>query len=164
MSFVAKVLPFAVVAAGLVSACSDVSSPSQAFSVPTSSMAKKGGGGGGGESVTQLVVATPPTANVTGRWVGTDDRNDAVYTYTYTLTQTDEGIVSGVGITATPTMTATASIVGTVNGDTLMLAVGSVSCGSCTITPIYRGIISSDALRVNGSFLSGGSPVTLVKQ
>jgi len=54
--------------------------------------------------------------------------------------------------------------VGTVNGDTLMLYVGTV-CSSCSLTPSYRGIVSSDASRVDGSFLNGGvSPVTLFRQ
>jgi hypothetical protein len=39
-----------------------------------------------------------------------------------------------------------------------------LGCSSCTITPIYRGIGSSNGLQVSGAFLSGGSPVTLFKQ
>jgi hypothetical protein len=102
--------------------------------------------------------------NATGTWVGTTDGPDVTHTYTFALNQTGGGIVSGVGTTVTPFITVTGSVVGTVNGDTLMLYDGIV-CGSCTLVPLYRGIISSSAAQVNGSFLSGGvSPLTLFKQ
>src|SRR5215831_20522069 len=144
MSFVAKVLRFPVVAAALLAACSDGSSPTQVFSVPASGLASKGGtgagggggGGGGGEGGggTQLVVTTPPTVNATGTWFGTTDGPDVTHTYTYALNQTGGGIVNGVGTTVTPFITVTESVVGTVNGDTLMLYAGTV-CGSCTLVP-----------------------------
>jgi hypothetical protein len=164
----AKVLPFAVAAAALLAACSDVSSPTQASSIPASPLARKGGvgggGGAGGGGGTQLIVTTPPTANATGTWVGTSDGPDIRHTYTFTLDQTGAGMVSGAGTVLTPFTTVTELVVGTVNGDTLMLYAGSV-CGSCTLNPLYRGIISSSRSRVNGSFLAGGiSPVTLFKQ
>jgi hypothetical protein len=164
MSFAAKVLPLAAVAVSLIAACSDASSPTEAISAPTSAAAKKGGDSKASESTAQLVITTPPTVNVTGQWVGTDDRFDNNYTFTYTLAQRDDGIVTGVGVTTTGFMTATSSIVGTVNGDTLMLDGGSLQCSSCGLVPSYRGIVSSSGSRIEGSYLSGGSAVTLVKQ
>lgn len=161
-----KVLPLALVATALVAACADVSSPTEVFPERASPLASKGSGGGGsgGTGSTQLLVTTPPTVNVTGTWVGTSDGPDITHTYTYALQQTSAGIVSGLGTTSTPFMTAQSSVVGTVNGDTLMLYTGVV-CSSCTLSPLYRGIVSSDGARVDGKFLNGGvSPVTLYRQ
>ena len=61
-------------------------------------------------------------------------------------------------------MTAMSSIVGTVIGDTLMLYGGSLQCISCGLVPSYRGIVSASGSRIEGSYLSGGTAVTLVKQ
>jgi hypothetical protein len=164
-----KVLSFALAAAALLAACSDASSPTRAVSSPSSPVASKGaggGGGGGGGTVggTQLVVTTPPTVNASGKWTGTSDGPDVTHTYTFTLNQTGAGMVSGTGTMATPFQNAAYSVVGTVNGDTLMLYVGVV-CGTCTLTPTYRGIVSASGTRVDGNFLNGGvSPVTLFKQ
>ena len=109
-------------------------------------------------------MTTPPTVDATGTWVGTSDGPDVTHTYTFTLQQTSGGMVSGTGTTVTPFMNSAYSVVGTVNGDTLMLYVGTV-CSSCTLTPSYRGIVSSDGSRVDGTFLNGGvAPVTLFKQ
>jgi len=173
MSFTSKVLSFALLSAALAAACSDASSPTQAFSASAAPLASKGGtggsgggggGGGGGGSVTQLVVNTPPTVDATGTWIGTTDGPDVTHTYTFTLTQTGAGIVSGVTTSVTPFVITTASVVGTVNGDTLMLYVGTL-CGSCTLTPSYRGMISQTNSQMSGTFLSGGvSPLTLFKQ
>ena len=170
MSSIPKVLPLAVLAAALLAACADVSSPTQPSAAATRPLASKGsgsgggGGGGGGGSTTQLVVTTPPTVNATGTWVGTSDGPDVAHTYTFRLQQTGAGMVSGTGTTVTPFMTASYALVGTVNGDTLMLYVGTV-CSGCALTPTYRGIVASDASRIDGNFLNGGvSPVTLFKQ
>lgn len=165
-----KVLPFAVLAVALLTACSDVPAPTQQASFPAPPAASKGSGsgggsgGGGGGSATQLVVTTAPTVNATGKWIGTSDGPDVTHTYTFTLQQTSDGMVSGTGTTATPFMNSAYSVVGTVNGDTLMLYTGTV-CSSCTLNPLYRGTVSSDTSRVDGSFLNGGvSPVTLFRQ
>lgn len=171
MSSLTKVLPLAIVAAVLLAACSDVPSPTEGTSTPSSLLASKGsgssgggGGGGGGGSSTQLVVTTPPTVNTTGTWVGTSDGPDVTHTYTFILQQTGAGMVSGTGTMATPFLNSAYSVVGTVNGDTLMLYTGTV-CGTCTLNPLYRGIVSADTSRVDGSFLNGGvSPVTLFRQ
>lgn len=164
MSLVSRVLPFAVAAAALAAACTDVA-PTQAVPRPASPLASKGsGGGGGGGGTTQLVVTTPPTVDATGTWVGTSDGPDVTHTYSFTLMQTTTGLVSGAGTSVTPFVTASYSVVGTVNGDTLMLYTGTV-CSSCTLNPLYRGIVAADGSRVDASFLNGGvSPVTLFKQ
>ena len=171
MSFATKALPFAI--AALVAACSDVSSPKQIARSGSASTSKgsgggtSGGGSGGGStsgSTTQLVVTTPPSANVTGTWLGTSDGPDVTHNYRFVLSQTTAGIVSGQGTTTTPFTTVQESVVGTVNGDTLMLYVGTLSC-SCTLSPLYRGIVSPAGSQIDGSFLNGGvSPVTLFKQ
>lgn len=168
MSFAARVLPLAVVAAALAAACSDVPSPTQATRRPVSALASKGssggGGGGGTTGSTQLVVTTPPTVNASGTWVGTSDGPDVTHTYTFKLNQSNEGMVSGSGSMVTPFITSSYTVVGTVNGDTLMLYVGT-TCTSCTLSPLYRGIVSSSGTRIDGEFLNGGvSPVTLFKQ
>jgi hypothetical protein len=171
MSFIAKVLPFVTIAA-LITACSDVSSPTQAFSAPESARASKGGtavggggGGGGGGAGTPIVVATPPTVNATGTWVGTTDGPDVTHTYTFFLTQTAAGTVSGSAAMKTPFETGFWLVVGTVHGDTLSLSEGpgTVSPGS-QLLPFYRGIIQSGGSRLAGGFLVGGSPLTLFKQ
>ena len=166
MPLAARFLPFALVAATLAAACSDVASPTQAVSRPASALASKGsgsGGGGGSIGSTQLVVTTPPTVNASGAWVGTSDGPDVTHTYTFKLNQSNEGIVSGSGSTVTPFVTSSYSVVGTVNGDTLMLYVGTI-CSSCTLSPLYRGIASS-GMQIDGDFLNGGiSPVTLFEQ
>lgn len=101
----------------------------------------------------------PPTVDATGTWVGTTDGPDVTHTCTYTLNQSSGGIVSGAGTITTPFTTVSELVVGTVNGDTLMLYAGTV-CGSCTLNPLYRGIISSSGSRVDGSFILGGvSPI-----
>jgi hypothetical protein len=167
MSFASKVLPFAVAAAALISACSDASYPTQALSAPDASLAKKGSGSGGGDASggMPLVVTTPPTANATGTWKGTTDGPDITHNYTYTLTQTSTGIVTGSGFITTPFTTVSEAVVGTVNGDTLTLAVGTLSCSTCTFTPFFRGIISYGDSQIDGKFLNGGvSPITLYKQ
>src|SRR5690242_6081278 len=169
MASVSRVLPITVVAAALLVACADISSPTRAIPVSASALASKGsgsggGGGGGGGGGTTLVVTTPPTVNATGTWIGTSDGPDVTHTYTFTLNQTDAGMVSGAGSTVTPFMTASYSVVGTVNGDTLTLYTG-IACSGCTLNPLYRGIVAADGARVDGSFLNGGvSPVTLFKQ
>jgi hypothetical protein len=171
MSFVSKALPLAIAAAALA-ACSDISSPTQTFSAPAAPLARKGGdnggGGGGGKdgNVTGLVVTTPPNSDVTGTWTAVEDGNDAIHYYTYTLRMTSEGIVSGSGVMKTATTTASYLIAGTVNGDTLALYVGpGTVCGSCELTPLYRGILASHGTRVEGTFVQGsGSPVTFYKQ
>lgn len=169
MSVVARLVPFVVVAAALVAACSDATSPTQAMSASASLSASKGGGGvggggGGAIGVTQLVVTTAPTANSTGTWVGTSDGPDVPHTYTFSLKQSGAGMVSGSGTMATATLNAAYAIVGTVNGDTLMLYVGT-PCGSCTLSPIYRGLVSASGSQIAGNFVNGGvSPVTLFKQ
>jgi hypothetical protein len=167
MPSVAGFLPFTVVAVALLAACSDVSSTTRPMPVSASALASKGsgsGGGGGGGGGTLLVVTTPPTVSATGTWVGTSDGPDVTHTYTFTLSQTDAGMVSGAGTTVTPFMTASYQVVGTVNGDTLMLYTG-MNCSSCALNPLYRGIVSADGSRVDGNFLNGGvSPVTLFKQ
>lgn len=168
MSSVARILPLAVVAAALIAACSDVSAPTGTMPAPGTALASRGGGGsgggGGGGGGTVLVVTAPPTVNATGTWIGTSDGPDVTHTYTFTLTQTDAGMVNGLGSSVTPFVTASYSVVGTVNGDTLMLYTGTV-CSSCTLNPLYRGIVSSDGARVDGAFVNGGvSPVTLFKQ
>lgn len=167
MSPASRFLPFAAVVALLV-ACSDASSPTQVVSDPGSPMASKGsgsgGGGGGGGGSAQLVITTPPTVDATGTFVGTSDGPDITHSYTFRLKQASDGIVSGTGTTTTPFMTAAYTMVGTVNGDTLMLYVGG-TCGSCTLTPTYRGIVAPDGSIVDGKFLNGGvSPVTLYRQ
>ena len=167
MPFAARVLPFAVIAAALVAACSDVPSPTQVTRPPVSAVASKGSGGGGGGGTTgstQLVVTTPPTVNASGTWVGTSDGPDVTHTYSFRLTQSNEGMVSGSGSTVTPFITSSYTVVGTVNGDTLMLYVDT-TCTSCTLSPLYRGIVASSGTRVDGDFLNGGvSPVTLFRQ
>lgn len=166
MSFVVKALPFVVVAA-LVAACSDVSSPTQSLSVAGSPLASKGGtgGGGGGGGTQPVVVATPPTVNATGTWVGTTDGPDVVHTYTFSLTQTAAGTVSGVASFTTGFVNGSSLVVGTVSGDTLALygGPGTVSAGA-QLTPYYRGIVSSNTARLDGSFVVGGSPLRLFKQ
>ncbi|HEY0995863.1 MAG TPA: hypothetical protein VGD77_07730 [Gemmatimonadaceae bacterium] len=167
MSRVARVLPLAVVAA-LVAACADLSAPTQVLTAVDAPMASKGssggGGGGGGGGGTTLVVTTPPTVDATGAWAGSSDGPDIAHTYTLTLRQTGAGMVSGTGTTATPFMNAAYLVVGTVNGDTLMLYTGS-TCASCTLAPLYRGIVSANGSRVDGTFLNGGvSPVTFYRQ
>jgi len=169
MSFAVKVLPLSLLVATFAAACSDVSSPTQS-AAPTAGLASKGSGSGsgsgsnGGGSGTQLVVTTPPTVNSTGTWVGTTDGPDVAHTYTYVLSQTGAGIVSGTGKIVTPFTTVTELVAGTVNGDTLMLYAGTV-CGSCTLNPLYKGIVSSSSTRIDGSFVQGGvSPLTLFKQ
>ena len=173
MSFSVNALPLTLLAAAFAVACADVSSPTQSVA-PTAGLASKGSGsggtsGGGGSNGgssggTQLVVTTPPTVNTTGTWMGTTDGPDVTHTYTYTLSQNGAGIVSGVGTIVTPFTTVTELVAGTVSGDTLMLYVGTV-CGSCTLNPLYRGIVSSNSTRVDGSFVQGGvSPLTLFKQ
>ncbi len=73
-------------------------------------------------------------------------------------------MVSGTGSTTTPFQRADYQLVGTVNGDTLMLYVGG-TCGSCTLLPSYQGIVSADGLRIDGTSLSGGlSPVMMYRQ
>ncbi|HEY4307674.1 MAG TPA: hypothetical protein VGM82_24580 [Gemmatimonadaceae bacterium] len=175
MSLIRSVLPIAFVAGAFITACSDARNPAQPQSAPAAALAAKGGlgggggaggggGNGGGGNGNQLVVTTPPTANISGTWVGTTDGPDVVHNYTYTLSQTGAGIVSGTGLITTPFTTVTELVAGTVNGDTLMLYSGVV-CGSCTLNPLYRGIISSGASQVNGSFIIGGvSPLTLSKR
>ncbi len=166
MASVSRVLPIAAAAAALLVACADISAPTRVIPVSASALASKGsgGGGGGGGGGTTLVVTTPPTANAAGTWIGTTDGPDVTHTYTFTLNQTDAGMVSGAGSTVTPFMTASYSVVGTVNGDTLMLYTG-IACNGCTPNPLYRGIVAADGARVDGSFLNGGvSPVTLFKQ
>jgi hypothetical protein len=163
MSVIAKVLPFAAIAA-LITACSDVSSPTQAFSAAPSALASKGGtgGGGGGGGGTPPVVATPPTVNATGTWVGTTDGPDVTHTYTFTLTQTDAGTVSGGVSMKTLFETGSWLVVGTVHGDTLLLSdgPGTVVSGS-QLVPFYRGIIGGGGSRLPGVFLAaGGSPLT----
>jgi len=167
-SFVARVLPLALVAAAFVTACSDVSSPTEALSVPASALARKGAGGGGGGNGgsvgTPLVVTTPPTVDVTGTWVTTFDGGDVVSTAAYTIKQTADGIVTGSGVFHnTGGTTGSELLVGTVNGDTLTLYIGIIPC-SCTPAPLYQGIVSSNGLRVDGAFFTNGSPVVLNKQ
>jgi hypothetical protein len=171
MSLVAKFSPFALVAATLLAACSDISSPTQSISAPASASASKGGtgggggGGGGSAGAPQLVVTTPPTVNATGTWIGTTDGPDIIHTYTFTLTQTAAGTVSGVSAMRTAFTNGFALVVGTVNGDTLTLYAGpGTVCSSCQLSPYYSGIISAVGSRLDGSFFSGGSPLTLLKQ
>jgi hypothetical protein len=167
MSSVARVLPFTVVAVALAAACSDGSSPTRPAAAPASTLASKGsggGGGGGGAGGGTLLVTTPPTVNATGTWVGTSDGPDVTHTYTFTLNQTDAGMVSGAGTMETPFLSASYLVRGTVNGDTLRLYTGT-DCSSCTLNPLYRGIVSADGSRVDGEFLNGGvSPVTLFRR
>ena len=167
MSFVFKALPVLAVAAAFASACSDVSSPTQASSVPMEAAASKGsggGGGGGGSSTPQLVITTAPTVNTTGTWTGTTDGPDVVHNYVYNLTQTSAGMVSGIGTVTTPFTKVQYTVVGTVNGDTLMLYTGMV-CSGCTLNPLYKGLVSYNSSRIDGQFLNGGvSPLTLFKQ
>lgn len=170
MSFTAKALPVSILVVALVSACSEVSSPTQILSSPTLASASKGSGSGGGSSSgggsgsTQLVITTPPTVNTTATWIGTTDGPDVTHTYTYVLSQTSAGMVNGTGKVVTPFTTVTELVTGTVNGDTLMLYSGTV-CGSCTLNPLYRGIVSSSSTQIDGSFIQGGvSPLTLFKQ
>lgn len=167
MPLAARVLPFVVVAAVFVAACSDATSPTQATARAGSSLASKGsgsGGGGGGTGGTLLVVTTPPTVNASGTWVGTSDGPDVTHTYTFKLNQSNDGMVSGSGSTVTPFITSSYNVVGTVNGDTLMLYVGTL-CSTCTLSPLYRGIVASSGTQIDGDFLNGGvSPVTLFKQ
>lgn len=164
----ARILPFAVIATALVAACSDIASPTQSVAQPGVALASEGsgsGGGGGGTASSLLVVTTPPTVTASGTWIGTSDGPDITHTYTFRLNQSNDGLVSGSGSSVTPFMTSSYSVVGTVNGDTLMLYVGTLTCSSCTLSPLYRGIVSPGSTRIDGEFLNGGvSPVTLYRQ
>jgi hypothetical protein len=168
MSF-AKALSFVVVAA-VVSACSDVSAPTQVSPAPASALASKGGsggggGGGGGGGSAQPVVTSAPTVNTTGTWIGTTDGPDVIHTYTFTLTQDGSGMVSGVAAMRTATQNSFALVIGTVNADTLTLYMGpgTVSPGA-QLSLYFRGIVSARSSRLDGGFISGGSPLTLYKQ
>jgi hypothetical protein len=171
MSFATKVLPIVILASALA-ACSDVAAPNQTFSAPTGALASKGGSGGGGggggsktDTTVQLVVTTPPTVDATGTWVATDDGHDAVHTYTFTLTQTADGMVSGSILDTTPNTYAFELVVGTVNGNTLALyaGAGTVSPGAQLIA-VYRGTISSDNSRIDGSFVGSSVSPRFFKQ
>jgi hypothetical protein len=168
MSFVAKILPFIVVAAA-VSACSDVTSPTQSLAVPASSLASKGGtgggGGGGGGGATSPVV-TKPTVNVTGTFVGTTDGPDVVHTYTFSLTQASDGSVTGIASYSTATQNGFFVVAGTVSGDSLTLfdGPGTVAPGEQLVL-FFTGKASSDGSQIVGNFVpAGGKPITLVKQ
>jgi hypothetical protein len=169
MSFAVKVLPLAVVATALIAACSDVSSPNSAISVNGSAVASKGGSGGGGGNgggtTTQPVLTTPATVNVTGKWVATTDGPDILHTYTYLLTQASAGTVSGTMSWVAGGSNGFALVTGTVNGDTLALYEGpGTVCAGCQLTPTFRGIVSSNGSRIDGSFMVGGSPLRFIKQ
>ena len=167
MSF-AKVLPFAAFAAALLTACSDVSAPTQTLSAPESSLARKGGSGGGGVDATvttsPLVVTTAPKVNVTGTWTAHTDGPDIPHTYTYTLTQTAEGLVSGVAV-GEGFGTSFALVAGTVNGDVLTLYSGAGTvCTGCQLVRFFVGTVASDGSRFEGNFDVGGSRLFFFKQ
>jgi hypothetical protein len=73
--------------------------------------------------------------------------------------------VSGAASMTTPFQTAAWLVAGTVNGDTLMLYEGpGTVCSTCQLSLFFRGIIASGGSQLSGGFVSGGSPITLLKQ
>lgn len=169
MSF-AKAVSFAVFAA-VVTACSDVSSPNQSLSAPQSSLTKKSGSTDGRgssnpreETVSPLVVKTPPTVDVTGTWIAVTDGPDIPHTYTWTLTQTADGYVSGVEV-GEGFGTSYTRVIGTVERDTLTLwaGAGTVVTGGQLVLSV-RTVITNYGTRFETTFPSHGERVIFYKQ